>query len=256
MTPPLLHNDQTRPSAASERLSRNLPLGLLLAGAAALAVDLPLSRAILAGGVPRWLLKTCSLSEVFAHGLGVGLIAVAVFTLDPARRVALPRLLTAAFGAGLCSNVFKLLIARARPQHFDFSGGVFSTFGTWLPLGRGGSSLQSFPSSHAATAAGLALALAWLYPHGRRLFVLFATLACLQRLFVGAHFASDVLIGSAVGCAFARQCLGDRAVGRFFDRWEARLRERFERTPLNGSGPATIPIRSAEPTSGRRGIRP
>jgi membrane-associated phospholipid phosphatase len=84
---------------------------------------------------------------------------------------------------------------------------VQSTFIACLPqwnrdsLGRGyGYALQSLPSAHAATAVGLALALAALYPRGRWLFASFAVLAGLQRIEAQAHFASDVLAGAAVGC--------------------------------------------------------
>jgi len=175
---------------------------------------------MLDGGLPKWLLKVCALSEIFAHGWGVVLIAAAIFTLDRGARVRVPRVLTAAFGAGFLANVVKLLVARTRPHHFDFVGGVFDTLGPLLPLGRGGSGVQGFPSSHAATVAGLALVLTWLYPHGRRLFVILAVLACLQRLAVGAHFLSDVLLGASLGIVFAAECVGSGVIARRFDRWE------------------------------------
>ncbi len=200
---------------------KRLALALAVGAPAALAVDLPLARWMLDDGLPKWLFKVCSLSEIFAHGWGVALIALAIFTLDPPARLQLPRLLTAAFGAGLCANLVKMLIARARPHHFDFVGGVFDTFGRLAPLGRGGSGMQGFPSSHAATVAGLAVVLSWLYPHGRRLFAILAALACLQRLAVGAHFLSDVLTGAALGIVFAQQCVVRGALARRFDRWEA-----------------------------------
>jgi membrane-associated phospholipid phosphatase len=212
---------------ANDRPQRLMPFGFALAALAALAIDVPLERWILAGGLPKWLTKISSLSEIFAHGWGVALIAVMIFVLDPARRAMLPSVLTAAFGAGLCANLLKLLLARQRPHHFDFVGGAFDTFGPLLPFGRGGSGIQGFPSSHAATAAGLALVLAWIYPHGSRLFVVLAALAGVQRLAVGAHFPSDVLAGTALGIAFASQCVGSGALARRFDRWEAARRRRL-----------------------------
>jgi membrane-associated phospholipid phosphatase len=69
-----------------------------------------------------------------------------------------------------------------------------------------GYAVQSFPSSHAATAAGLAVALAALYPRGRWLYLTFAMLAGLQRIEAQAHFASDVLAGAALGCIVAAAC--------------------------------------------------
>jgi undecaprenyl-diphosphatase len=212
----------------NDRPKRRLPLALALGALAALMVDVPLERWILAGGLPKWLTKICSLSEIFAHGWGVTLIALLIFTLDPARRVLLPRVLTAAFGAGLCANVLKMLLARERPHRFDFVGGVCDTFGPLFPLGRGGSGVQGFPSSHAATAAGLAVVLIWMYPHGRRLFALLAVLACLQRLSAGAHFPSDVLLGAAIGVACGAQCVGSGRLARHFDRWESAWSKRGE----------------------------
>ena len=61
-----------------------------------------------------------------------------------------------------------------------------------------------FPSAHAATAVGLAIALGVLYPRGRWLFIAFAFLAGLQRIEAQAHFASDVLAGAAVACPWRR----------------------------------------------------
>ena len=223
----------------NDRPKRLLPLGLALVALAALMLDVPLERWILAGGLPKWLTKICSLSEVFAHGWGVVLIAVLIFTLDPARRRLLARVLTASFGAGLCANVLKMLLARQRPHHFDFVGGVFDTFGPLLPLGHGGSGQQGFPSSHAATAAGLAVALAWMYPRGRRLFGLLAVLACLQRLSAGAHFPSDVLLGAAIGVAWGAQCVGSGRLARHFDRWEAAWSRRGESPKIADDRPTS-----------------
>ncbi len=208
--------------APVDRISWRLPV--VLAGVAALALtfDLPVERWILAGGLPKGLVKICSLSEIFAHGFGVLLVAAIVWTLDRDRRAAVPRVLAAAFGAGLCANVIKLLVTRSRPNHFDFAGGVLDTFGPLVPLGQGGHAVQGFPSSHAATAAGLAVALAWLYPHAARLFAVLVALACLQRLAAGAHFPSDVLAGSALGITFGRLCVDRGALARWFDRLEAR----------------------------------
>jgi membrane-associated phospholipid phosphatase len=67
---------------------------------------------------------------------------------------------------------------------------------------------MSFPSGHAAVAAGLATALAWKYPHGLPVFACLAAAAAAQRLFSSAHYPSDVLFGAACGVAAAAVCLG------------------------------------------------
>ncbi|HEX4143270.1 MAG TPA: phosphatase PAP2 family protein [Pirellulales bacterium] len=214
--------------------------GLVIAAAAALAVDLPIAQWLAQdpSPLPKILLRVVVWSEVFAYAVGVGLFALAVYLLDPARRVALPRLLTMSWGAGLMADLAKLTIQRLRPREFDYDGGVLDTFGPLLNLGNGHGS-QSFPSAHAASAVGLAVALSFLYPRGRGLFVALAALACLQRLTSSAHFLSDVLAGAAIGYLFAQWCLGRSWMGRHFDDWEAGWRRRASRS--THEFPATEP---------------
>ena len=118
----------------------------------------------------------------------------------------LPRSILTVLAAGMGANLLKLLIARSRPAATDLMHAeCWQTFIGWLPLGRQGSTLQSFPSAHTATAVGLALVLTSSYPQGRWLFACFATAVALQRVLGGAHYPSDVLAGTAVGwlCAMA-----------------------------------------------------
>jgi membrane-associated phospholipid phosphatase len=160
------------------------------------------------------------LSEAFAHGVGVLLILVVIAVLDPVHRYAVPRVAAAALGSGLLANVFKLLLARTRPRHYDLSADALDSFAGWFPLLGNSSWEQGFPSSHAAVAAGLAIALACLYPRGRWLFPALAALAGLQRVLVGAHFLSDVFWGSAVGCMFAPLCIYGGRLAQALDRLE------------------------------------
>jgi membrane-associated phospholipid phosphatase len=192
-------------------------------GVAALALDVPLATWAHRGVAPSFLYKLCSLSETVGHGVGILLIAVTIFVLDPARRVVLPRLLTAALGSGLAANLLKLSLARTRPAHFHWNGNGFDTFCDWFPLLGNSSWTQSFPSSHTAVAAGLAVVLSWMYPRGRWLFPAFAALAGGQRVLEEAHYLSDVLWGAAVGCIFAPLCVYGSGLAQFFDRLEARL---------------------------------
>jgi len=219
-----------------------LPVLLVLAGFAALSVDMPVALWFKGNHCPRTLAQICSWAEMFAHAIGVSLILITVLVLDPASRRFVPRLAAASLGSGLLADVFKLSLARERPSHFSFQGGVAETFGQWFPhLGRE-SGTQSFPSSHVAVAAGLAIALAWLYPRGRWLFVAFAILAAGQRLTGGSHFVSDVCWGAATGCLFAPTCLP----GGLLDRPLTRLEGRF------GSQSNTRPVQAAAPDSDRR----
>ncbi len=193
------------------------------AGVAALAIDLPLARWVARGACPDPLEKLGNLAEVFGHGLGIGLILVVIGVLDPVRRRAVPRVAAAALGSGLAANVLKLLVARARPYHFDLQADMLDSFGGWFPLLSNSSWEQGFPSSHTATAVGLAIALSWLYPRGRWLFPALAALAGMQRVLAEAHFLSDALWGAAVGCIFAPLCVYGGRLSRVFDRLEIRL---------------------------------
>jgi len=124
------------------------------------------------------------------------------------------------------ADLLKLCILRIRPCQFNFDGPVWTTFNQWFPLFGIGSSGQSFPSAHTATAVGLAAALTWLYPRGRLLFPLFAMLVGCQRIASGAHFLSDVLVGAAAGCVVAQLVLQFGVLPECFDHWEARWRSK------------------------------
>jgi membrane-associated phospholipid phosphatase len=200
-------------------------------GVAALAIDVPLAMAVQGDAAPSFLRKLCGLSEIFGHGLGVLAILAVIAVLDPWHRYALPRIAATALGAGLCANVFKLLISRARPRSVDFGlidRGI-DTFGAWFPLAGNTSAGQGFPSSHMATAAALAVVLAAFYPRGRWFFPVCAALAGMQRVLSEAHFASDVLWGAAIGCIFAPLCVYGSRLSLAFDRLEAHMIERRER---------------------------
>jgi membrane-associated phospholipid phosphatase len=215
----------------------------MLAGVAALLVDLPLSHWFLNNKLPRPVADLLRHAEVFAHGIGVGIILLTVFVLDVANRWALPRLALLVIGGGLAANIIKLLICRTRPRAFDFTGGVQDTFQGFLPGVSAGSAGQSMPSAHTVATVALAVGLAWLYPRGRWLFGVLATLAAAQRLASGAHFLSDVLWGAALGWFLATGIVQRRFTPGWFDRWEARLAARCDgvsdRTEVYGRESAT-----------------
>jgi membrane-associated phospholipid phosphatase len=197
----------------SERRLRLAYLGFLIAAAAALGVDCPLARWCLAEKCPRLLHDLLDVCPVLGHGVGAFLIVVAIHQLDPRRRRALWWVVACVLLSGLAANGAKLLVARTRPRDFDFPGGVRATFAGWLPSTP---QRQSFPSGHTATAAGLALALASLYPHGRRLFLMLVVLVACQRLECGAHYLSDVLCSAAASCLTVACCL---RLARWFSRF-------------------------------------
>jgi membrane-associated phospholipid phosphatase len=200
-----------------------LPAVLLLAAAAALAVDIPVAQAFRGWSRSRTIygyLEYFDMFEMFGHGLGVAVLLVALHQLDPGRRWAIPRLLMCALAAGGLADLLKMFVLRIRPYECPLTGTVWSTFGDWFPLLAGGSPGQSFPSAHTATAVGLAAALIWLYPRGRLLFSVLAVLVGCQRVVCGAHYLSDVLIGAAAGGLVAQFLLKLGLLPAWFDRWE------------------------------------
>jgi membrane-associated phospholipid phosphatase len=201
---------------------------LAVAAGVSLGVDLAVAKMAVRDHVPGDLRKLVNVAEVFAHGTGVAMILITALVLDPTNRRYLLRVATCAFGAGALAQSLKHLVPRIRPNSLVHAQ-VESVLDTFLSREQLHSEayrqisevgLQSFPSGHTATAFGLALGLAWLYPRGRWLFIIFATLAALQRIMCDAHYVSDTLAAAALAFLFAGICLDARLLGRLFDRFE------------------------------------
>lgn len=107
------------------------------------------------------------------------------------RRRCLPRATLAAFGAvaaaGLAVTILKELFDRSRPpvSGIDAVGVIPAS--------------ASFPSGHAATAFAAAVAVGMFYPRLRRPLLALAAVVALSRVYLGVHYATDVLAGSALG---------------------------------------------------------
>lgn len=193
---------------------------LAAAGAGLFAVDVPVARWFRDHRLPGDIGRLVDLSEVFAHGLAVAVLLGLTAILDrglrsvhrskPARWELL-RLVAAAYAGALVVDLLKLAITRVRPRAADLEmvTTAMATFGRQAAVeGARGADFMSFPSGHAAAAAGLATALAWRYPHGAGAFAALAGCAMLQRVASSAHYPSDVAFGAAVGVAAAAACLG------------------------------------------------
>ncbi len=206
-----------------------LAAGLAAVGCLAFFIDLPVAGWFREHHLPGDLARLVDFSEVFAHGLGAAVVLGVAVSLDPllrqlgrlaAARNDVVRLCLAAYAGGLLVDVIKAIVVRVRPRACDFAEmhSAFDTFGAaaasmvpGITLDGGlrkSVELMSFPSGHAAVAAGLATALAWKYPHGRWVFAALAACAALQRVASSAHFPSDVACGAAIGVAAAACCLG------------------------------------------------
>jgi membrane-associated phospholipid phosphatase len=151
-------------------------------------------------GEPALLRNILDNVEPFGHAVGVVIASLAVLLLEQKQWKTGFSVLGAGVGAGLIADFFKLWVSRVRPRNYDFATlDPQATLTGWMPLFSAGSSSQSFPSAHTATAFGMAVMLSSLYPRGRFLFFLLAIMVMGHRLFSGAHFASDILTGAAIG---------------------------------------------------------
>ncbi len=194
-------------------------LGLACLGGLLFPVDLPVATWCRDHRLPGDLGRLINLSEAFAHALSVAVILIVACCLDPVLRCArhmaaarwdIGRMVLATIAGGLTVDVFKVLITRVRPRAVDFTRvtSVLDTFGDAAMKLDKSADLMSFPSGHAAMAAGLATTLAWKYPHGAPVFAVLAVMAAAQRVVSSAHYPSDVAFGGAFGVALAAVCLG------------------------------------------------
>jgi undecaprenyl-diphosphatase len=205
---------------------------LCAAGLLVLALDASISvkaRGLMA--TTRWQYVFWEWAELFGDGLGVILYVLVIFLACRATRPYLPRVLICALGAGLLADLIKVLVVRLRPRAFDLGTGAWESFvgfRPWLAFQDSrllwDSGTQSFPSAHTATAFGFAMGLGWLFPRWRWPVLVLAALVACQRVVVGAHFPSDVLVGAAVGHLLAALCLEPAALGGRLDAWETRAR--------------------------------
>jgi undecaprenyl-diphosphatase len=140
-----------------------------------------------------------------------GPVYIVAGVLRDLRRGDVPLTGLAVFAAVLlssaCSTVLKELFDRDRPPLADpdFEAAV------------GVPASASFPSGHASTAFAAAAALALLVPSARWPALLLASGVALSRVYLGVHYALDVVAGAALGVAVAllvvwgaRRVLGTR----------------------------------------------
>ena len=188
------------------------PCLLCVLGLAALGIDVPVAR-LASKGALAGARETFENLEPFGHGMGVAAIALVVCCLETQhRRRNTAGILLAAIGSGMAANLLKLAIHRDRPWHIaaEVSHGL-ETFGQLFPSLTGSSHIQSFPSAHAATAMGLAVALASYYPRGRFVFYALAGATAVSRIIAPSHYVSDTLAGLALGIVIGQIVTRSRA---------------------------------------------
>lgn len=100
--------------------------------------------------------------------------------------------------SGILVNILKIIFGRARPKLLEEQD-IYGFF--WFEWD---SLHASFPSGHAATAMAVFTVLSLLFPKYRYSFLLFFGLIALSRVFIHAHFLSDVIIGGIIGYLCAK----------------------------------------------------
>ena len=190
------------------------------------------------------MIRITRLCELFAHGFGVLVVAIGIFSLAPASRALIPRIVACAFWPGIVAHFLKIQFARIRPicyldaqSEVTFPTDYTTTWLGWLHNDKFNTiyAHQSFPSAHTATVFGLAIGLSWAFPKGKYLFVFLATLASIQRVVEFAHWPSDVLAGAAVGILCGGALQQNWGLGWLLGRLETRLKSKKTGTLL-GSG--------------------
>ncbi len=93
---------------------------------------------------------------------------------------------------GIIANLIKRSLGRARPFYYEEYGVLhFEPFRDWT--------FQSFPSGDTTTIFALFVALTFLVPKYKYLFLLGAIMVGLSRIMVGVHFPTDVFGGFLLG---------------------------------------------------------
>ncbi|MBN2416509.1 phosphatase PAP2 family protein [bacterium] len=133
--------------------------------------------------------------------LGAAWLALLLFGGRRGRIAALLAVVVLTLSDQVSSSLLKPLIGRVRP--------CFAVEGARLLIRQSRS--FSFPSSHAANNAALALFFSVKYPRATWVFITIAVLVGYSRIYVGVHYPSDVAGGFLVGAACAAVVLqGER----------------------------------------------
>ena len=146
-------------------------------------------------GKSGWLLWPCGVA-----------ILVIVAAMPPVQRLAdrvvlalmarLAFVFIAVAGSGIIIAVVKRLIGRGRPRYFQEFGSLHFDLTAWK------ASYASFPSGHSQTAFAIAVSFACLFPRWRNWLLAAAALVAVSRVAVDAHYATDIVVGSAWGAWF------------------------------------------------------
>jgi len=101
---------------------------------------------------------------------------------------------TVIFADQVSSSILKPLFKRLRPCHVE-------AFQSWIHLPDGCGGLYGFCSSHSANAFAVAIGFYLVTKNRlmRTILIVWATLIAYSRIYLGAHYPLDVIIGAIVG---------------------------------------------------------
>ncbi|MFK7767151.1 MAG: phosphatase PAP2 family protein [Mariniblastus sp.] len=181
--------------------------------------------------LPGDLKRFFSLSEIFAHGFGIAVVMLGIWLLSKEHRRFIPRIFLCAVWPPMAVHLVKILVGRKRPIAFfdeekiaHFPVNMSETWLGFFPRDQFNLvyHLQSFPSGHTATAWGLAIGMACVFPKGRWLFFVIAMLASVQRVTSFAHWPSDVFAGAAIAFMMAGALTQNWGFGFYLGKFENR----------------------------------
>lgn len=151
-------------------------------------------------------------AQQFGAFTSVVLIWVAILRLDPQGKIRLPSFLAATAINTLVCTGMKMFFGRPRPKFLSPHELTFPWETFNMPADTGvrvihaweSSQLWSFPSSHAAAAAVLAVYLSRMYPKLKQLAIALAIVVATARVVLHAHYPSDVVAGATIGAIIGR----------------------------------------------------
>jgi membrane-associated phospholipid phosphatase len=144
-------------------------------------------------GKSDWILLSSGLFLILMLILDAGTLRARLRARRAMRSLAAFYVFASVASSGIVANLSKYAIGRARPKFFPETGTV--SFDFWS----GDASWASFPSGHATTAMALGVSLALLFPRLRWLFLCLGFWIAASRLFILAHYPSDMFAGCFLG---------------------------------------------------------
>ena len=180
------------------------PVVMLLIAACCLTIDMQVVRFAHLGNYPSFIREMVENTEPFGHGIGVVFVLITAAWLNRKHIKSYVQIGAITLGAGLCTNIAKFVIGRARPRDIEVASiDVLQSFQGWFPYLNDIHTSQSFPSGHTTVAFAFAVCLSAMHPQAKWMFFFLAAFVAFGRVQCGAHFPSDVFAGAAMGWSVA-----------------------------------------------------